>query len=163
MPCNGGHSYPASCNCNTEALIEEIDELTQFLCYLCGETIWKSDKGKLEEVSPTLVDWWRKHDAQDRRRVGQQMDRRLAKQWCSPKVLAAEFIRKAEKVHPVSSYHKYKWFIEMAEKANKRYGSKQEKRVTKEQLREGALAKLNDDERKALGIKASKKRKKRRR
>jgi hypothetical protein len=154
MPCNGGHSYSppdhTSCEEYQKALVDENDELTRLLCFVCG---WLTGQKLFKCMPAPLVKWWKAHQEEDRRRVTRQMDAWLKKEK-KPNVnlLAGHFITAAERKHPLSNFHA-QWLVIMAKAAVGRYQASLSIKERKQQELERALAKLTPDERKLLGIK----------
>jgi len=99
-----------------QALRDEIDALTQKLCFLCGniedEQLW----GKIPK-NKEILQWWKKHHADDTKRVTAAIKEYVEQH---PRTMATNianlFIKRAESVHPVSEWHK-DWFYEIAKKA----------------------------------------------
>jgi len=134
----------------------KIDTLTQDLCFLCGTL---QDNGILGNASGRILEWWAKHKDSDERRVRMEMENYIKKSSLSLKdatAIANYFIAKAEKVHPVSSFHK-KWFLVLAEEAVQK--SKEKKATVRAQnklMREAKkklLDTLSKEEIEALNIK----------
>lgn len=152
MPCNGGHTYSppdhTSCEEYEKKLIEENDELTRLLCYLCGRL---HGEGKFNKMPTQLVRWWMKHQKLDYTRVTKQMAARLKKKPCNAAALAGMFITEAMKAHPLSDYHQL-WLRAMAVKAVCRHRARSRVVKNKLSLRERALRKLSAAERNALGF-----------
>lgn len=156
MPCNGGHTYSppdhTSCEEYEKKLVDENDELTRLLCYLCGRL---TGEGQFKKMPAQLVGWWVKHQRLDFGRVSRQMDARLKKKSCSAQALANKFIVEAMKAHPLSDFHQI-WLRKMAREAVNRYRINAFNRKQHSLMREKALGKLTPAERKVLGLKARK-------
>jgi hypothetical protein len=108
----------------------KVQSLTQKLCYACGNLITlsdsitvipknykKSDFIKLFcDLVPTgLQKWWKQHLTQDLKRVEENMREYVKAEVKRPEEmvnqeLAEVFIKKAEKVHAVSDWHKDVFF-----------------------------------------------------
>ena len=149
MPCqdDGYHA-----DTEKELLKKRVDELTQNLCYLCGELI--AAGAPLEEcASERIRTWWTAHCEADRARVYPQMLGRFQKDPdLEPAVLSGEFILAAERVHPVSRYHR-RWFKDLAAEAQRFVLTVREEDRRRNEAREQVLGKLTDEELAALGIK----------
>ncbi|MFA5572995.1 MAG: hypothetical protein WDA42_07785 [Candidatus Bathyarchaeia archaeon] len=124
----------------------EIDSLTQMLCYACGNFI------AFGLSMPTeLYNWWKIHEEADWERVTKAMQDYIsnmsttAVKKLTVDKLANSFIKKAEAVHPVSDWHKGHWFPKIA-------ANVLNKNLVEVELRERALAKLTEAERKALKL-----------
>jgi hypothetical protein len=158
MPCNGGHSYSppdhTSCEEYEKALVDENDQLTRLLCYLCGRL---TGDGLFKKMPKQLVAWWKKHQRLDYKRVAKQMDAWIRKHGdTTSTVLAGDFIKKAADAHPLSHFHA-EWLFRMAKAAIARRHKIKLASETKKQKLARALAKLSPADLKLLGLKADKK------
>jgi hypothetical protein len=125
-----------------------LDNITQKLCYMCGQAKELEVFNALVKDNPSLVTWWKLHCDSDEARVYVQMKESKS---MNPEYLARYFIKKAEKVHAVSDWHK-RWFLEIAKKV-----IKEKKKLIQEneealRMRKEALNKLTDDDKRILGI-----------
>ena len=149
MPCEG----PSPHEIESE-LGAEIDKLTRLLCFMCGEmaAMNKNHMLKLTRKYPGLGSWWIQHQTNDEKRVRYQMIREWKKSGTrTEKQVADKFIKAAEKVHPVSTWHK-EWFLQMATETKETVkGFKAEQRRM-QKLKRVALKKLTPEERKALRL-----------
>jgi hypothetical protein len=136
MPCydDGGERY----------LQVRCDELTRMLCWLCGTLSGSNATADIIGTNENLATWWKDHQSSDTSRVIREMNGEVGR-FKNAQALAQHFVKMAEKVHPVSNFHK-KWFKELA---NKVYEEHNERR----QLVEVALKKLTAKEKDALGLK----------
>ena len=142
MPCE---SYGS---CDHSSYEEEIDELTQNLCYLCGTL--KHEKLYSRIATKRIKKWFDEHNRNDKGRVVDKMRkhyRRNPNDHKKPQEVADKFIAAAEKVHPVSEWHK-EWFLKLATKAS----SIGRKIVERSTLAAKAKSKLTKEERMALGL-----------
>jgi hypothetical protein len=161
VPCNGGHTYSppdhTSCEEYEKALVDENDQLTRLLCYLCGRL---TGEDKFKNMPKQLTDWWKKHQRLDHKRVARQMDALLLKNKgvTNASVLSRTFIEKAEKAHPLSAYHAH-WLFFMAKAAVARYAALDAKKKRAEAKLARALAKLTPKERELLGVKLKRRKK----
>lgn len=124
----------------------EIDSLTQMLCYACGNFI------AFGLFMPTeLYNWWRIHEEADCERATKEMQDYISNmaidkvKKITADTLANSFIKKAEAVHAVSDWHKGYWFPKIAADVLRKY-------LVEVELRERALAKLTEAECKALKL-----------
>ena len=98
---------------------QELDRVTQFLCYLCGQAELED---KIKETPEPIQAWWILHKKHDAVRVEKAMLEALSvfqdfpNNAPSASDLAELFIARARQVHPLSDYH-VDWFAEMADKA----------------------------------------------
>jgi hypothetical protein len=152
MPCSdGGYPYPDT---EKAKLKERLDEVTQNLCYLCGNL---QRIGALEDYANSrILAWWAQHDAADCKRVHEQMMKAFRRMPAvAVEVVAAQFIEAAEAVHPVSSYHR-EWFLTRAIEAASAVAKENAESIRRTQLAQDAMAKLTAEERAALGVEGRK-------
>lgn len=128
-------------------LLEKVDDLTQKLCWLCGTVCYRNVNNVLMMGNPALSKWWEEHQRQDKLRLEDEM-RREAIKYESAYAMAQAFIKRAEKEHPVSEFHKF-WMEQLATDV---WGPETRKARKQKETREGALAKLTATERKLLGV-----------
>lgn len=147
MPCRDDRDEPGYYVAANKELESRLDRITQFLCYMCGTAA--SNK---ELMPKEIQKWWEEHFSRDTERVLREMQALVVQhKFEDPKKLADNFVKRAEKVHPVSDFHKV-WFLELAKQTLEREKSKIEARQHQEKLKKSALAKLSAEERKALGL-----------
>jgi hypothetical protein len=140
-----------------EKVRRELDRVTQFLCFMCGETEYahyfgsKSDQAI--DLPDRLQEWREKHQESDRIRVARQMKKDLGgkRKYKDSATMAEAYIKKAEKVHPVSRFHKA-WFQKLAHAAFAIDDAIREKKKSKAELRRAALNKLTPEERELLKV-----------
>jgi hypothetical protein len=138
-----------------KALQERLDEITRHLCFICG-TLEKA--GVLSKyASDLMLRWWDHHQAWDNQRVRPKMKSYIEARLESfpgmtPGSVAEYFIAEAEKIHPVSDFHRG-WFLEMASEILEAVRVEREtEKYKKKSLKESALAKLTRKEREILGL-----------
>ena len=154
MPCEGGPSYDVVYRDDPEAK-KEIDKLSQMLCFLCGSL---QHDGLFEDYTDKRIKrWWKQHQKSDIKRVSDKMKKIFNKDVSlEPEDVAEDFIKKAEKVHSVSEFHK-EWFLQLATDIRKKIADERlkilKKEVETEQKRRKGLKKLTKSEKLALGIK----------
>lgn len=129
-----------------------IDDLTQKLCYLCASLY---ADGLLEKyANHDIVEWHRQHMHADEVRVATEMQavfRKRPGKMANTDEVAEEFLRAAQKVHPVSEYHQ-KWFRQMAKDVAEAIQTAEAQATETRDTRARAMAKLSDKEKIALGI-----------
>ncbi len=119
---------------------EEIDALTQKLCYLCAEIL--SNPGDVQ-LTLKIKEWWDNHYESDTKRVYKEMKSRFeGNNNIDAGALAQSFISKALAVHDVSKFHR-DWFHNIADFTKKEVLNKQNKK-------QAALNKLTPEEKKML-------------
>lgn len=147
MPCSDGLYLD---NFAEERLKERIDELTQNLCFLC---INLKEAGLLETYgNPRIIEWHNKHMELDEERVRYQIEEYYKQHKSlvnSPKRVADIFINRAEKVHPVSEWHK-SWFFSLSLEISEKMKIEFEKDKPNEI--KVALNKLTKREKEILGL-----------
>jgi len=148
MPCRSD-GYPSENQHNHLVCKERIDQLTQLLCYACGE-LRDLDMLNMSEVDGRLIEWAEQHHDNDSRRVHQEMTHDIHK-YSSAGRMAAAYIKKADKVHPVSDWHR-QWFKDLASQVWEENIEVIDEEQRIEQLREMALAILSDEEKESLGL-----------
>jgi len=157
MPCRD--DSPHYVTVENPKVKERLDQVTQFLCYLCGELMEDGHLSYLQETR--LSKWWKDHQKKDTTRVTSAIKRRFTTQVKksgrrNPTSVADDLISSAEKVHPVSRYHK-QWFRELCRTIDKELTIKeieaQRKAQRKKQKRASGKAKLTKSELLALGVK----------
>ena len=87
------------------------DRVTQLLCYVCGSLIYKN--GDLAGFDDRLLKWWLEHDAWDKHRTLENFKRQFTSNpaQCPTKDDVYKwFVEQAERVHPLSEYHKNGFF-----------------------------------------------------
>jgi hypothetical protein len=113
MPCRDGRDDCGISTRTHDQVVNRLDEVTQNLCFLCGEVEYRQYWETIE--NPRLKKWWREHQDSDRKRVQKEIQEMLKH---NPDFTAARvatfLINAAVKVHPVSEWHK-KWFLVLAE------------------------------------------------
>lgn len=150
MPCEGGPSS-AQVQQEKQMLQEEkkqIDRLTQDLCYLCATL---KDSGLLKKyASPRILTWHKQHMKNDEAHVLRKM-RQFVKSnpVYTREALASVFIKRAERVHPVSVFH-YTWFRTIAEMVMNEHEAKLQQTQNKKQLVEQAKNRLTPEEWQAI-------------
>ena len=92
--------------------------MARYLCYAVGDL---KTKGLYDQLPPEIQNWSEIHHVADEARVFPKMVdvAQTAIDYLGdpvPEKLAGKFIEEAEKIHPVSDWHK-EWFLEMAETA----------------------------------------------
>jgi len=145
MPCEGPRGYYCD---NSQQKV--VDNLTQNLCYLCGELSRCGNLGIY--ANGRILAWWKNHQENDTERVTEKMEKYYRQHKpCTPEQVTSAFIAKAEAVHPVSEFH-MKWFLELAKDIYERRLLNKQAEQRKKEVASQAKAKLSDEERKALGI-----------
>ena len=91
------------------------DEATQLLCYLCG--VVREQTSILDYVDVRLQNWLKKHDEFDENRTLTELMKRYkaisVEMLLNDRVkenALKEFIGKAEKIHPLSNWHRTVYF-----------------------------------------------------
>ena len=131
-------------------LSEELNIITQNLCYLCGELSRCGNLGIY--ANGRILAWWKNHQENDTKRVTEKMEKYYRQHKpCTPEQVTSAFIAKAEAVHPVSEFH-MKWFLELAKDIYERRLLNKQAEQRKKEVASQAKAKLSDEERKALGL-----------
>lgn len=128
---------------NTEAdeLKAQLDEVTQNLCFMCGDItekkLWKKfDNQRIEQ-------WWKKHQKDDTRRVTAAIQVYVKQHPLTEALtIAKRFVADAEREHPVSNFHQL-WFFHIAVKEKADYWAK---RKAKSGLKAKIQNKLTPDE-----------------
>ena len=119
MPC-GDSNYGTSasgrshnCNCDDTELRKRIDELTRHLCFLCGQL---EERESIEYIANDVIKhWWKDHQNADNVRVRRSISSYYKRHPGIPAERVADiFIEKAERIHPVSDFHK-QWFLEISQ------------------------------------------------
>jgi len=148
MPCRSDFG---DVGCDHSDYINEIDELTQNLCFLCGEL---QGDGLFRDYSNTKISkWWAEHQEKDTKRVRDVILKKWAKsKKRDPAKVADELYRVAVKIHPVSDYHK-KWFLTMTKGIDRELTKKEKQARERREKRSRAISKLSSEERKLLNIK----------
>lgn len=149
MPCHDTWAEEDSRRRDLQELNNRIDELSQNLCFLCGQAEYNGVFEDLAFNNDRLRKWWKNHQASDTRRVQKEMRQRKE---MNPQKLADSFIKKAKKVHPVSKFH-MEWFLDLAEAEVERKKKEQEAKDREEALRQQALSRLSAEEKRVLGVK----------
>jgi len=149
MPCHDQWLEEDDRRRDLKELNNRIDELSQNLCYLCGQVEYIGEFEDLTCNNDRLRKWWKDHQNSDTRRVKKEM-RQIEER--TPKKLANYFIKKAKEVHPVSKFH-IEWFFDLAKEEVARRQREHEKRDKKETLRQQVLSRLSDEEKEILGVK----------
>jgi hypothetical protein len=150
MPCGCGDydDFMTSRNVRINTQMKaDLDRVTQFLCYMCGQNEAKSGMVLPEPIA----EWWNKHQKADEKRVLGQMRKKVAS-FSSETKLGNAFIAKAKEVHPVSDFHAV-WFHNLACQVWKEYKSKEQEEKIRKNKKRAALKKLTEDEKKLLGLK----------
>lgn len=135
---------------------KRLDFVTQNLCYLCANLM---DAGLLEKyANKRILAWHKEHTRSDEKRVSGKMRAVYLghpEYIETPEKVADNFIRTAEKVHPVSDYHK-NWFNELAIREANYAKGVIAKRNKSENIRKKAInklrSKLTKEERRSLGL-----------
>lgn len=89
------------------SLKSECDKVTQLLCYACGVLTYTDN---MDLRDSRLIDWWEKHDEWDFNRTLETMKKEFRDSLTDRESIRAWFIREAEKIHPLSAYHKDAYF-----------------------------------------------------
>lgn len=134
-----------------KVLKKRLDEVTQNLCYVCGE-LTRADE--LETyASARTCKWWYEHKDADEERVSKKMYKFLKDNVnvYNPKEITKKFIDEAEKVHPVSTFHK-EWFEKLATGIRSAVNIEYESERELQKIRYEALKKLTTEEKVILGI-----------
>lgn len=144
MPCRGPdvNDYAR----DNQKIQKLVDQLTQDLCYLTASL--EADGLLKKYASERIYAWFLEHKRQDLHRVTNEMNMMAAnhrKKFYKPEEVASYFIKKAEKEHPVSNFHK-EWFLKIATEIS-------EKIIKEDKLISSAKLKLTTEEMKILGIK----------
>lgn len=148
MPCRDCDDY--GIDKEKQALKERLDEVTQMLCWLCGQVSY-SYSSALISRNPKLVQWWNEHLKSDNRRVLDEMRTYVRRNPNQTQYGVAEyFIQKAQAVHAVSDFHK-EWFRDLANKAVAEGLKEQYTQDKKNKLRDDILSRLTPEERNILG------------
>lgn len=144
MPCRCDDMEVRNINPNEErekVLKDKCDELTQMLCWLCGRFYGKAD---LIEENKKLDSWWKNHQIDDKNRIEKEM-RNAISNFSDPMNMAKAFIKKAEKVHMVSSFHKDMFYsIAISLFAEKEKAAREKKK--KEDILDSIKKKLTPEE-----------------
>lgn len=144
MPCTDERANYDGYNSLKEEFKQKIDILTQDLCYLCANL---KESNLLETyASERILKWHKEHMDDDEARVSRIIEEEYNKNINlleTPSFLAKKLIKKAEKVHPVSNFHK-RWFENLTKEIAKNmieekklYDNKLseiKKKITKEEL-----------------------------
>ena len=92
------------------------DEATQLLCYLCG-VVRPIEATISEKLDPRLKEWLKKHDEFDEKRTLTELMKHHAhfslsslQEFTVKENARKGFIGKAEKIHPLSVYHRTEYF-----------------------------------------------------
>lgn len=97
-------------------LKKRADDVTQLLCYACGNLMEFHNLFDGNSLDPRLIKWWKDHNAWDKQRTletfkkqfgsnpDQRPDETVAYEW---------FVKQANDVHPLSNYHKNVFFEEV--------------------------------------------------
>lgn len=88
-------------------LKERADNLTQLLCYACGTL---EDKEMLIELDQRIIDWFQEHNEWDFNRTLDTMKKEFGESITERETIRKWFIRQAEDVHPLSTYHRGEFF-----------------------------------------------------
>lgn len=88
-------------------LRKRADNLTQLLCYACGTL---EDKGMMIATDQRLIDWFEEHNEWDFNRTLGTMKKEFADSLLDKETIRRWFIRQAEDVHPLSTYHRDGFF-----------------------------------------------------
>lgn len=138
MPCSGcGDDYyendsKIEDNNTLAKYKQEIDKLTQMLCYVCGDIltfIKINNSFNSFENNKKLSDWWLKHSGIDRDRLSNEMYQYMLSNIDNPAVFGykdrciQKFINKATSVHPVSTWHRTVFFQQCYEIALAKYNN----------------------------------------
>lgn len=83
------------------------DRLTQLLCYACGTL---EDKGMMIATDQRLIEWFEEHDEWDFNRTLGTMKKEFGESLTERESIRQWFIRQAEDVHPLSTYHRDGFF-----------------------------------------------------
>jgi hypothetical protein len=153
MPCcddRSGYDYTSIPLSEYNSLKERLDRVTQLLCYTLGTMMDYEGHGLFEE--PALVEWWQEHLAADETRLAPKMVRHAQNNpRDNAEKVARHFLKQAQAVHPVSEYH-IGWFMDLAEEACEERDAEYREALRQEKLKTSAINKLNDEERKVLGL-----------
>lgn len=88
-------------------LKERADKLTQLLCYACGTL---EDKGMMIATDQRLIEWFEEHNEWDFNRTLDTMKKEFGESITEKETIRKWFIRQAENVHPLSTYHRDGFF-----------------------------------------------------
>jgi hypothetical protein len=97
-----------------------------------------------------LIDWAKEHHALDEERVRKEMEAEHHSHDL-PSNMAAAFVKRAEKVHPISRWHR-EWFYELAGEVFEKVVEEQTPEEYTKEVRKRAIEKLTDEERQLLGV-----------
>jgi len=132
---------------------KRFDRMARLLCFACGELMEDGLWERYAKECPDLKSWFEKHNAADVKRVRAAMVTELSKSKpLSASALATKFVKRAEKVHAVSRWHKKKWFPSVADQAVMGARMSREKSEKRRKRVKQALAKLSPQDRKILGL-----------
>lgn len=157
MPCRDDRDHVQTVR-DTElenALLETVDELTQNLCYICGNIEYRGEINFY--ANKRILKWWEQHKAADEKRVVKEMKSYIKKYYKKSKFpsvdkLSNYFIMGAKDIHPVSDYHEFEWFPEMATKVINELKEAYKKSGEAAVLKRVALSKLTNEEKAILGL-----------
>jgi hypothetical protein len=155
MPCRYDDPLPVARIGYDNTYKVKIDELTQFLCYITGELLGiGAPIVDITRLDPRFAKWWSTHEAADRKRVKAEVIAFLksSKMKVSDEDIITQLITKAEKVHPVSDWHKETWFPSVVSEARSELTAAIKTYKTVVSKRARALAKLTPEERQLLGL-----------
>ena len=124
MPCSdGGQSYQvqyvtkykdtAETKRRVQVLKDRLDEVTQYLCFMVGESKLKGD---FEGLPDKILKWSEEHDGIDVKRINDSIKILIRGGEKSPFIIAKKLYDKASAVHPISEYHA-DLFYSMAKKS----------------------------------------------
>ena len=133
-----------------------LDTATQFLCYLCGETI---ENGEFfRHVDERLIAWWDEHNEADRQRVQEVVREMFRSRSKLGSLIESDFknvvksiIADAEAVHPVSRWH-VEWFKSICIRVYNEFKGVEFAASKAQEHKAAGLAKLSVAEREALGL-----------
>ncbi len=144
MPCQSDYMMGS----NDDDDIKIINELGQYLCFLCGEL--KHDKLLEKYANKAIIEWWKQHQREDTLRVSKKIRQKYGDK--TAKQTADKLIQDARKVHSISRFH-IKWFHDLTAKIYDKMSAEKKKKEQQIILAKKAKKKLTLEERKALGIK----------
>jgi len=126
----------------SDELQRELDRTTQSLCFLCGQI---EGAGSWNLFGNSRIEaWWKHHLANDTKRVKHAVSQMLEQHngTISANNIAIVLIREAEKVHPVSEWHK-EWFQALADQGKTQFDAD---RAKAQQLKTSIADKLSTEE-----------------
>lgn len=164
MPCRDEFAATQTQNLCIEDLKNKLNEVTQNLCYLCGELKYNNE---LEEyANERIINWFEKHTEDDKKRVETNIKQYIKKYIEKDNSVIEEifrdideigneisyyFIDTAMKEHPVSNYH-IDWFGNLVMKELLEVKSEILKKMNDEKTKQEILNKLTKEEKLILGL-----------